>query len=112
MPSEVRILPSPPDLPEAHRLEYSNFMDVSVNDRDTAIGVNFFLQLTRKLNKMERVLIYLRPEKVSIEEYYTLAQVASYEKAGVAQLAEHQPSKLRVAGSIPVSRSIVSKLLC
>ncbi len=26
-------------------------------------------------------------------------------KAGVAQLAEHQPSKLRVAGSKPVSRS-------
>ena len=26
--------------------------------------------------------------------------------AGVAQLVEHQPSKLRVAGSIPVSRSI------
>ena len=25
--------------------------------------------------------------------------------AGVAQLVEHQPSKLRVAGSIPVSRS-------
>jgi hypothetical protein len=33
-----------------------------------------------------------------------------YMKAGVAQLAEHQPSKLRVAGSIPVSRSIVSTL--
>ncbi len=27
-------------------------------------------------------------------------------EAGVAQLAEHQPSKLRVAGSIPVSRSM------
>ena len=26
--------------------------------------------------------------------------------AGVAQLVEHQPSKLRVAGSIPVSRSV------
>ncbi len=26
--------------------------------------------------------------------------------AGVAQLVEHQPSKLRVAGSNPVSRSI------
>ena len=26
-------------------------------------------------------------------------------EAGVAQLAEHQPSKLRVAGSNPVSRS-------
>ena len=26
-------------------------------------------------------------------------------QAGVAQLAEHQPSKLRVAGSRPVSRS-------
>ena len=34
-----------------------------------------------------------------------------YKDAGVAQLAEHQPSKLRVAGSIPVSRSIVEVLL-
>src|SRR5665647_3229093 len=30
--------------------------------------------------------------------------------AGVAQLVEHQPSKLRVAGSRPVSRSIVRLL--
>jgi hypothetical protein len=37
---------------------------------------------------------------------HRLAEIASYTKAGVAQLAEHQPSKLRVAGSIPVSRSI------
>ena len=35
-----------------------------------------------------------------------------HSKAGVAQLVEHQPSKLRVAGSIPVSRSIVIKLSC
>jgi hypothetical protein len=35
----------------------------------------------------------------------------SGERAGVAQLVEHQPSKLRVAGSIPVSRSnIVMRL--
>ena len=33
-------------------------------------------------------------------------------EAGVAQLAERQPSKLRVAGSIPVSRSINSELFC
>jgi hypothetical protein len=33
-------------------------------------------------------------------------------KAGVAQMVEHQPSKLRVAGSIPVSRSISSELFC
>jgi hypothetical protein len=32
-------------------------------------------------------------------------------EAGVAQLAERQPSKLRVAGSIPVSRSINTELL-
>ena len=32
--------------------------------------------------------------------------------AGVAQLVEHQPSKLRVAGSIPVSRSILSEINC
>jgi hypothetical protein len=29
------------------------------------------------------------------------------ECAGIAQLVEHQPSKLRVAGSIPVSRLIL-----
>ena len=29
--------------------------------------------------------------------------------AGVAQLVEHQPSKLRVAGPSPVSRSIMAK---
>jgi hypothetical protein len=29
-------------------------------------------------------------------------------QAGVAQLVEHQPSKLRVAGPSPVSRSIMS----
>ncbi len=32
-------------------------------------------------------------------------------EAGVAQLAEHQPSKLRVAGSIPVSRSMNLKVV-
>ena len=42
-----------------------------------------------KLLKMERVSIVKR----------------RYPRAGVAQLVEHQPSKLRVAGSIPVSRS-------
>ena len=30
-----------------------------------------------------------------------------FENAGVAQWLEHQPSKLRVAGSSPVSRSIL-----
>ena len=40
-----------------------------------------------------------------VKNYLSLDMV-SYLNAGVAQLAEHQPSKLRVAGSIPVSRSI------
>lgn len=44
--------------------------------------------------------------------YYPLLKFYSYLNAGVAQLAEHQPSKLRVAGSIPVSRSIVINLYC
>ena len=35
-----------------------------------------------------------------------------FDEAGVAQLVEHQPSKLRVAGSIPVSRSKASNLYC
>ena len=61
---------------------------------------------------MERSWIYLRPEEVSVTGCLTLVKVGFYAKAGVAQLAEHQPSKLRVAGSIPVSRSIVLNLYC
>ena len=38
-------------------------------------------------------------------ESFPLHQIHS--KAGVAQLVEHQPSKLNVAGSSPVSRSIL-----
>ena len=44
--------------------------------------------------------------------YRPFLKIVFYSNAGVAQLAEHQPSKLRVAGSIPVSRSIVIKLYC
>ena len=44
--------------------------------------------------------------------YPPLVKIVFYSDAGVAQLAEHQPSKLRVAGSIPVSRSIAIKLYC
>ena len=43
--------------------------------------------------------------------YHPAVKIVFYSDAGVAQLAEHQPSKLRVAGSIPVSRSIAIKLL-
>ena len=43
---------------------------------------------------------------------HTIKKFDFYGKAGVAQLVEHQPSKLRVAGSIPVSRSMISKLYC
>ena len=39
-----------------------------------------------------------------------LAVPTSTTRAGVAQLVEHQPSKLRVAGSKPVSRSIFISL--
>ena len=38
-------------------------------------------------------------------EPLTVYMILGGERAGVAQLVEHQPSKLRVAGSIPVSRS-------
>ncbi len=69
-------------------------------------------RLGGKLDKMEQFLAYLKPKKASLTEYHTLARVAFFIIAGVAQLAEHQPSKLRVAGSIPVSRSIVSELYC
>ena len=44
--------------------------------------------------------------------YRPFLKIVFYSNAGVAQLVEHQPSKLRVAGSIPVSRSIVIKLYC
>ncbi len=43
-------------------------------------------------------------------ESFPLHQVRVF-SAGVAQLVEHQPSKLRVAGSNPVSRSKVASRL-
>jgi hypothetical protein len=54
---------------------------------------------------MERISIYQEPEKKDVLIGYHF-----YAQAGVAQLVEHQPSKLRVAGSIPVSRSILLNL--
>ena len=53
-----------------------------------------------------------KSKKNSMIVYHPFLKIVSYPNAGVAQLAEHQPSKLRVAGSIPVSRSIVIKLYC
>ena len=44
--------------------------------------------------------------------YCSFLKIVFYSNAGVAQMVERQPSKLRVAGSIPVSRSIVIKLYC
>ena len=38
--------------------------------------------------------------------YHRITKAVCHSKAGVAQLVEHQPSKLRVAGSNPVSRSM------
>ena len=47
------------------------------------------------------------------KELLTVHMILGGERAGVAQLVEHQPSKLRVAGSIPVSRSnILLRLGC
>jgi hypothetical protein len=50
---------------------------------------------------------------LSVKEPLTVHMILGGERAGVAQLVEHQPSKLRVAGSIPVSRSnILLRLGC
>ena len=59
-----------------------------------------------ELDRNERIFDLRKTRKDSMTDGHRLAEIASYIKAGVAQLAEHQPSKLRVAGSIPVSRSI------
>jgi hypothetical protein len=80
MPSEVRILPPPPSIPqikESSRLRRRFFMD------------SFLPGNEAELRGRERVFL---PDLIR-------------DKAGVAQLVEHQPSKLRVAGSRPVSRS-------
>ncbi len=71
MPSEVRILPSPPD----------QLADEGMKKRGK--------------------------ESLKGCRLYCLGLDID---AGVAQLAEHQPSKLRVAGSIPVSRSMFGEL--
>ena len=64
-PSEVRILPSPPEAPPGEDAESAEVIEVAQG----LVGEGHW--------------------------------------AGVAQLVEHQPSKLRVAGPSPVSRSII-----
>ena len=50
--------------------------------------------------------IRLGESSVSLAGRAGSAETIGTTQAGVAQLVEHQPSKLRVAGSNPVSRSI------
>ena len=59
-----------------------------------------------ELDRNERIFDLRKTRKGSMTDGHRLAEFAFHTKAGVAQLVEHQPSKLRVAGSIPVSRSI------
>jgi hypothetical protein len=59
-----------------------------------------------ELDRHKRIFALWNTRKGPMTDGHRLAEFAFCAKAGVAQLAEHQPSKLRVAGSIPVSRSI------
>ena len=54
----------------------------------------------------EWVRIQQPPPLRCLTEALDCASVKSFHFAGVAQLVEHQPSKLRVAGSSLVARSI------
>jgi hypothetical protein len=115
MPSEVRILPSPPGLPATDWLSPLTFFIHLTQIEASAEGAKGAVaSRTRagKFKKKGQFLHSLEREKYLVIGYRPLANSVFYVKAGVAQLAEHQPSKLRVAGSIPVSRSIVSKLYC
>jgi hypothetical protein len=88
MPSEVRILPSPPGLPAD---DLDNFSPV---DDSSPVALNAMI---RKMKNIKTEFLFPRS--------WTDTGASRNERAGVAQLVEHQPSKLRVAGSIPVSRS-------
>ena len=80
-------------------------------------------QTVNLLAKPSQVRILLSPQKLSSKfqipglTYYLELEILNLELiAGVAQSIEHQPSKLRVAGLNPVSRSfyeteVISKIL-
>ena len=100
MPSEVRILPSPPDRRGSQSYRpfslYSSLYSALIeSNKSGGIGCSF------------------SSAKVSVlrNDVWLSGKVCAlcHMNAGVAQLVERQPSKLRVAGSIPVSRSIVIK---
>ena len=57
----------------------------------------------------EWVRIQQPPPLGCLTEALDVASVKSFHFAGVAQLVEHQPSKLRVAGSSLVARSYCKK---
>ena len=95
-PSEVRILPPPPTL-----------LFVGLHKRRPSCGP------ARAAAALLTLLAWraaVGPGGVSARREQSLRRGAGRRVrtfcAGIAQLAEHQPSKLRVAGSRPVSRSI------
>jgi hypothetical protein len=92
-PTEVRILPSPP-----YPLRVAGSSPVSRSRED------YFSSPERcPSGQRGRVVSPLAlPTEVRILSLSTI----SIGVAGIAQWPEHQPSKLRVAGSSPVSRSI------
>ena len=115
MPSEVRILPSPPGFRAVDWLSPSTFFIHLTQIETSAEGLMMRLVRERGLESSRKRGQFLRSlggGKYLVIGYHPLANCVFHAKAGVAQLAEHQPSKLRVAGSIPVSRSIAIKLYC
>ena len=101
-PSEVRILPAPPPLPEFPR-----------PNPPTALTTDHrsLRRATTRLCANQGAPASAGGAGAALRPVRPPSAVPSFHNAGVAQLAEHQPSKLRVAGPNPVSRSMPARFV-
>ena len=101
--SEVRILPSPPVPARIDRcVDGSSKSEHAPDSSPSARGSR-----SKRPHRFEKGLGN-PPRSGPVSEKQNGSRhlrVATTTRAGIAQLVEHQPSKLRVAGSSPVSRS-------
>ena len=98
--TEVRILPSPPEPPRPRRSSRPSWFGIRVG--------NIVIDFDESETQHPLFLSHRSPlPQGRTSSRRRLTQTVSH-WAGVAQLVEHQPSKLRVAGPSPVSRSIIA----
>ena len=97
--------------PSGQRRQTVNLVSYEFEGSNPSLPTNSFIA-ERQSFLLDRVCNSGRRRRTSCGLCFVYAVFAGKQFAGVAQMVEHQPSKLRVAGSNPVSRSEECRAMC